>query len=77
MHCAVAPVLITAARLPIQQITLCSKISGFDAERKEKGFDAERNETICVKKKTHTKTLIFFFFFHPLRSLLPLHCHRS
>lgn len=66
MHCAAAPVLVTALRLPIQQITRCSKILAFDAERKEKGFDAESNETICVKKKTPTKSLNFFScFFSP------------
>lgn len=46
MHCTAAPVLVAAVRLPIQQISQCSKILAFDAERQEKGFDTERNETV-------------------------------
>lgn len=77
MHFAAGPVLVTAGRLPMQHITQCSNITAFDAEKKEKGLAVERNETICVKKKTPTKPLNCISFLSSLRSLLPLHCHRS
>lgn len=63
--------LCYTVRLPMQQITQYSKISGFGAERKN---DNNNNGTMkqCMFRKRDPKRLILWVFFLALGSLLPL-----